>query len=81
MKVSFDNVHFYEVKLKVDVDKGWEERGGRTSGTQARLLHLGGEVRGVGRGDGRGAGRRDARGVGRVFSYNYTNNNIWWDVF
>ncbi len=21
MKVSFDNVHFYEVKLKVDVDK------------------------------------------------------------
>ncbi len=27
MKVSFDNVHCYEVKLKVDVDKGEEERG------------------------------------------------------
>ena len=27
MKVSFDNVHFYEVKLKVDVDKGGEDGG------------------------------------------------------
>jgi len=28
LKVSFDNVHFYEVKLKVDVDKGEEGGGG-----------------------------------------------------
>ncbi len=37
MKVSFDNVHFYEVKLKVDVDK-LGGRGAGTSGTWAQAL-------------------------------------------
>ena len=36
MKVSFDNVHFYEVKLKVDVDK----LGGRGAEQVARKPRL-----------------------------------------
>ena len=38
MKVSFDNVYFYEVKLKVDVDK-LEGRGGEQVARGPRLLH------------------------------------------
>ncbi len=35
MKVSFDNVHFYEVKLKVSVDKLGGSRGGGNTGVRA----------------------------------------------
>ena len=46
MKVSFDNVHFYEVKLKVDVDKRSRNKWQVGQALALTSLSGGGEERG-----------------------------------